>query len=67
MTEIIRILDAYKCSEQLPNKRCKECPYGYGYLDESGDNMFWWCDDVQMTADAMSMLQKIVGVLVNGK
>ena len=45
MNKIDRIIAAYECGEnKTPGDRCKRCPYGYGKLDETGDNAFWWCD-----------------------
>lgn len=68
MTDIIRILEAYKCGEEhMPGWHCEYCPYDYGYLDETGDHAIWWCNTDQITEDAINMLQKIVGVLVNGR
>jgi hypothetical protein len=54
---IERIINAYKCGEdKLPGDRCKYCPYGYGYLDDSGDHAFWWCNDDALVKDAITLL-----------
>ena len=53
-----RMIKAYDCgADKLPNNRCKYCPYGYGYLDDSGDHAFWWCDDDKLEEDAIKMLR----------
>ena len=55
---IERIINAYDCgADKLPDNRCKYCPYGYGYLDDSGDHAFWWCDDDKLEEDAIKMLR----------
>ena len=55
---IERLLKAYDCGEtQWPGDRCEHCPYGYGYLDDSGDHAFWWCDDDKLEEDAIKMLR----------
>lgn len=54
---IERVINAYYCGvSHLPDKRCKKCPYDYGYLDDMGDNTFWWCDYDQLEEDAMKLL-----------
>ena len=64
MTQIDWLIAAWKCSEsKLPGERCEFCPYGYGYLDDSGDYEFWWCDDEKMMKDAIKLLQGIKEVI----
>lgn len=54
---IERLLKAYECGEtKLPGDRCEYCPYGYGYLDDSGDYAYWWCNDEKITDDAIKLL-----------
>lgn len=54
---IERLIKAYDCGEiQLPGDHCEFCPYGYGYLDDSGDYTFWWCNDDKITDDAIKLL-----------
>lgn len=54
---IERLLKAYDCGEiELPGDRCEHCPYGYGYLDDSGDYAFWWCNDDKIADDAIKLL-----------
>lgn len=43
------VIKAYECGNE-PYKsehrnKCEYCPYGYGYLDDSGDNYFWTCNE----------------------
>ena len=52
---IERIINAYDC--ELLNNKCKYCPYGYGYLDDSGDHAFWWCNDEKLEEDAIKLLR----------
>lgn len=54
-----RIIAAGKCAigDDGPGKRCKNCPYGYGYLDETGDSSFWWCDTDKIMNDAIALLE----------
>ena len=62
MIQAERIIAAYHCSEgKLPGKRCQYCPFGYGYLDDSGDYPFWWCDDEAIIKDAVEILSTLVG------
>ena len=52
-----RMIKAYDCGvDKLPNNRCKYCSYGYGYLDDSGDHAFWWCDDDKIEETAIKLL-----------
>ena len=54
---IERLLKAYDCGEtQWPGDHCEHCPYGYGYLDDSGDHAFWWCNDDKLEEDAIKLL-----------
>lgn len=62
MTKAEQIIAAYYCSDDVfPNNRCKECPFGYGYLDDSGDHSFWWCDEEKITKDAVELLSTLTG------
>ena len=38
---------------------CKNCPYGYGYLDNRGDNSFWWCDEEKILNDAVEIIKHL--------
>ena len=55
------VIAAYKCFNgpyALEYKdKCKHCPYGYGYLDDSGDNYFWTCDSEKWENDAYFFLK----------
>ena len=58
MTKPERIIAAYNCvNDKLPDKRCEKCPYGYGYLDQSGDNYVVSCNTDMMFDDAISLLR----------
>jgi len=62
MVQAERIIAAYHCSEEkLPGKRCQYCPFGYGYIDATGDHPLWWCDDEAMIRDAVEILSTLVG------
>jgi len=64
MDKIDRIISAYECGEtKTPGERCKRCPYGYGKLDETGDNAFWWCNTDRLEQDAINLLKIIRAVL----
>ena len=54
-----KIIKAYECGlNQLPGDRCENCPYGYGYLDESGDNSSWWCNDDKLMKDMYTFIKQ---------
>lgn len=62
MVQAERIIAAHYCSEEkTPGKRCQYCPFGYGYLDDSGDYSYWWCDDEALERDAVEILSTLVG------
>ena len=50
------LLAAMTC-EGCYSDSCEECPYGYGYLDDSGDNSFWWCNEEKIMEDAYFYLK----------
>lgn len=54
-----KVIAAAECGKDLsPSDRCKNCPYGYGYLDETGDNNpFWWCNIDGIMDDAIALLK----------
>ena len=58
MNEREKIIAAYVCSnEKLPDKRCEKCPFGYEYLDQTGDNYFVGCNTERMMVDAIDLLR----------
>lgn len=58
MNEREKIIAAYVCSnEKLPDKRCEKCPFGYEYLDQTGDNYFVGCNTERMMVDAIDLLK----------
>ena len=58
MTKQEKIIAAYNCiNDKLPDKRCEKCPYGYGYLDQTGDNYFVTCNTEMIMADAIALLK----------
>lgn len=59
MTKAERIIAAYYCDN--PGNHCEFCPYGYGYLDDSGDSAFWWCNDDKIESDAIDLLSVLIG------
>ena len=50
------LINAIQC-EGCYKHKCEHCPYGYGYLDTTGDNSFWWCDEGKIMTDALFYLQ----------
>jgi len=36
---------------------CRNCPYGYGFEDESGDFPFWSCNEGKIMEDALVYLK----------
>ena len=36
---------------------CKQCPYNYEYLDTSGDNSFWTCNEEKKWEDVLFYLK----------
>lgn len=62
MIQAERIIAAHYCGEgKLPGDRCEHCPFGYGYLDDSGDHSHWWCNDEAIERDAVEILSLLVG------
>lgn len=58
MTDRENVIAAYECSnEKLPDKRCEKCPFGYEYLDQTGDNYFVGCNTERMMVDAIDLLK----------
>ena len=55
------IIKAYECWNEpytpTHKNKCQNCPYGYGYLDDSGDNYFWSCKEEQWEDDAYFYLK----------
>lgn len=59
MTDREKVIAAYSCSnEKLPDKRCERCPYGYEYLDQTGDHYFVACNTERMMDDAITLLRE---------
>ena len=59
MTEKEKLIKACECiRDLLPDNRCKDCPYGYGYIDTYGDNAFWWCDSGRLMEDMYKYIKK---------
>ena len=62
MTKAERIIAASYCSElKTPGNHCEFCPYGYGYIDDHGDNSFQWCNWDKIDEDAIDLLSILVG------
>lgn len=58
MTDREKVIAAYECSnEKLPDKRCEKCPFGYEYLDQTGDTYFVGCNTERMMVDAIDLLK----------
>lgn len=58
MTDREKVIAAYICyNEKLPDKRCEKCPYGYEYLDQTGDNYFVLCNTERIMIDAIDLLK----------
>ena len=49
------LIDALKCDNWAP-RHCQNCPFGYSYLDESGDTSFWTCDEEKKLEDSLFYL-----------
>ena len=57
MTGREKVIAAYICqNEKWPDKRCEKCPYGYEYLDQTGDNSFFTCNTERIMVDAIDLL-----------
>ena len=51
------VIAAYDCHmTNLSDSKCENCPYGYGYLDQSGDKYVIECNTTMMFDDAISLL-----------
>ena len=58
MTKPEKIIAAYNCGiDKAPDSRCEKCPYGYGYLDQTGDNYVVSCNTDMMFDDALELLK----------
>ena len=53
------VIAAYECwNGPYEYGKCDYCPYGYSYLDDSGDGRpFYACDEEQWTKDAYTWLK----------
>ena len=60
MNDKEKVIAAIECYQnKTPGDRCKTCPYGYGYLDDTGDNSpFWWCSIHKIIDDAAELLKE---------
>lgn len=54
MTDLNNLLLAYQCNKW--NSSCAHCPYGYGYLNDRGDNTYWSCDSDRIADDMFAWL-----------
>ena len=54
--ELNNLIKALQC-DNLTNASCQKCPYGYGYLDESGDYSFWCCNEIKLNEDSIFYLK----------
>ena len=53
-----KIISAWLCcNNDLPKGRCEKCPFGYGKLEDTGDNSpFWFCDIDRIADNAVTEL-----------
>ena len=56
MPDLDNLINALECPEWR-EKVCKNCPYGYVFLDDAGDFSFWRCDEEQLKEDALVYLK----------
>ena len=58
VTDREKVIAAYICSNKKPpDKRCEKCPYGYEYLDQTGDDYFVCCNTARIMVDAIDLLK----------
>lgn len=49
------LIKAIKC-DIWSGPYCENCPYKYGYLDDSGDHPYWTCNEEKKWNDALFYL-----------
>ena len=47
------LIKALECDDW----HCQECPFGYNYLDDHGDNLIYACDEQKLIGDAVFYLK----------
>lgn len=59
MNDLDTVIAAYECQNWLYERdKCDHCPYGYSYLDDSGDGRpFYTCKEEKLTDDMYSWLK----------
>lgn len=54
--DLDNLIKAIEC-DAWSEPHCEHCPYGYGYLDTSGDHFFWTCKEEKKWEDALFYLK----------
>jgi len=58
MNNLDNVIAAYECWNGPYKGKCDTCPYGYSYLDDSGDGRpFYTCKEEKLTDDMYSWLK----------
>ena len=59
MNNLDNVITAYECwNSPYEKDKCDHCPYGYSYLDDSGDGRpFYTCKEEKLTDDMYSWLK----------
>lgn len=50
------LIKVIECDNWRPLK-CQNCPYGYQYWDDHGDNPFWACDEQRIYEETLFFLK----------
>jgi len=59
MNNLNTVIAAYECwNGPYEHRKCDHCPYGYSYLDDSGDcRPFYTCDEQKLTDNMYAWLK----------
>ena len=55
MPDLDTLIKVIQCDKWF--SQCKQCPYGYQYWDDSGDNGLWCCDENRIYKETLFFLK----------
>lgn len=56
--EVHNLKRAIACNLYEFSTDCEKCPFGYKKKDDSGDTVFWTCNEDKMLKDALYLLDE---------
>ena len=65
MPDLDTLIKVIECP--LHYRACCECPYEYGYYDESGDHGFWTCDTTRVEEESLFFLKLYQHLIKEGE